>query len=286
MTPAQMAQKGRFGDAVVAHLTPGEIEVPPQVQTPQLMQMLQQAFAKAGVSPQQFTAGSPQSSHNPATGAPEYSLLAALLPILGGVAGNMIAPGIGGAIGGALGGGAGSLADKGGAANALASAAGGGLGGYIGGGGLGDTGATAAESAGGGSLAAPTTTPFGNGLSAAANPELNTSAAASLAPSQAAAAATNAGAPSGYLSALKPGLGAGLGATIGGMVAPAGGNGTGSPLPPGFTNPLAPLNKNFNQLLGNGNSSQASFGGYNPYAAATGGVPGGYNFYSANQNGS
>lgn len=285
MTPQQMAQQGRFGDSVVAHLTPGEIEVPPQVQTPQLMHMLQQAFAKAGVSPQQFTAGSPQSSHNPATGAPEYSLLAALLPILGGVGGSLIGGPAGGAIGGALGGGIGGMADKGGTANVLASAAGGGLGGWLGGGGLSSG---AAEGAGATASTSPFSAtgaagnaPFGNGLSAMANPELNTSAAASLAPSQAMAGAANAGSPS-YLSMLKPGLGAGLGASVGSMVAPPQMPGGGSGLPPGFGNSLPPLNPNFNQLLGNGQSSRVSGNGYNPYAAATG-QP--FNFYSPNGNG-
>jgi hypothetical protein len=287
LTPAQMAQKGRFGDSVVAHLTPGEVEVPPQVQTPQLMHMLQQAFAKAGVSPAQFTAGSPQSSHNPATGAPEYSLLAALLPILGGVAGTAIGgPGVGTAIGGALGGAAGGVVDHTGAANTLASAAGGGIGGYLGSGGL--SGAALADGAAGSEAAAgapafsgASTTPFGNGMSAMANPELNTSAAASLAPSQAASAAQIASAPS-YTSMLKPGLSAGFGSALGGMVAPPSTGSETPGLPPGFNKGLPPLNRNFNQLLGNGQSSQASFNGYNPYQAASG-QP--FNVYSPNQNG-
>lgn len=277
MTPAQMAQQGRFGDSVVAHLTPGEVEVPPQVQTPQLMQMLHAAFAKAGVSPEQFTAGSPQSSHNPATGAPEYSLLAALLPILGGVGGAAIGGPVGGAIGGALGGGLGGMADKGGTANVLASAAGGGLGGYLGGGGMSGGEAATPFSAGGGASNAP----FGNGLSAMANPELNTSAAATLAPAQAAAAGAAGGGGSSYLSMLKPGLGAGLGASVGSMVAPPQMPGGGG-LPPGFDKGMPPLNPNFNQMLGNGQSSRVSGNGYNPYAAATG-KP--YNFYSPTGNG-
>lgn len=269
MTPAQMAAQGRFGDSTIAHLTPGEVQVPPQVQTPQLMHMLAQAFAKAGVSPQQFTAGSPQSSHNPATGAPEYSLLAALLPILGGVGGNLIAPGIGGAIGGALGGAAGGAADHAGTTNMLASAAGGGLGGYIGGGGMSGGGAAGA--------AAPSTSPFGSGLSAAANPELNTSAAAT----EAMPAGAAGGSPS-YTQMLKPGLGAGLGSAVGGMLAPPSSSQQ-SGLPPGFNNPMGPITPNFNQLLGNGQANRPSFGGYSPYSAATGG--GSYNFYSPNGNG-
>lgn len=258
MTPAEMAAKGRFGDQIVGHLTPGEVQVPPQVQTPQLMHMLQQAFAKAGVSPAQFTAGSPDSSHNPATGAPEYSLLAALLPILGGAAGSFIpgiGTGIGAALGGAAGGAAGGLIDHTGAAGTALSALGGGLGGYVGGGGL-------------GGAAAPMEGPTPTGAT------LDT-----VAPFGGGAPASGA---SNYMSALRPGLGAGLGSAVGGMLAPQ--PSASSALPPGFNNPMPALNKNFNSLLGNGQSSTPSFAGYNPYSAATGG--GAYNVYSPAGNGS
>lgn len=265
MTPAEMAAKGRFGDQIVGHLTPGEVQVPPQVQTPQLMHMLQQAFAKAGVSPAQFTAGSPDSSHNPATGAPEYSLLAALLPILGGAAGSFIpglGTGIGAALGGAAGGAAGGLVDHTGAAGTALSALGGGLGGLVGGGGVGGSGAAASV---------PEDVDIaGNTIPGAAN------AASS------AASSTPFGGNSSYMNALRPGLGAGLGSAVGGMLAPQ--PSASSALPPGFNNPMPALNKNFNSLLGNGQSSTPSFAGYNPYSAATGG--GAYNVYSPAGNGS
>lgn len=268
MTPAQMAADGRFGDAVVAHLTPGEIQIPPQVQNPSLMEAIQRAFAKAGVSPQQFTAGSPQSSHNPATGAPEYSLLAALLPILGGAAGSFIpglGTGIGAAIGGGLGGAAGGLMDKSGAAGTLAQAAGGALGGYAGGGGFGG-----ASSAANGA---------GEAVDIAGNP--TTDAAAAGATGAASSSPYGGGGMFGSTAfpALKPGFGAGLGAMVGGALTPPS-TSSSSGLPSSFTNPLAPLNPAFNSLLGNSNASKVGFNGYNPYAAATGGVPGGYNFYA------
>src|ERR1700749_5151933 len=90
LTAAQMAQQGRFGDQVIAHVAPGETMIPPEMgkANPGLMQQIHAAFQRMGVSPAQFTAGSPASSHNPSTGAPEFSLLGALLPILGGAAGT------------------------------------------------------------------------------------------------------------------------------------------------------------------------------------------------------
>lgn len=110
-TPQEMAQQGRFGDSMVAHLTPGEIEVPPQVQTPRVLAVLRQAFQKIGVPPSQFMAGSPAQKVNPSTGAPEFNLLGSILPILGDAVGAVLAPETAGlsipagaAIGGAAGG--------------------------------------------------------------------------------------------------------------------------------------------------------------------------------------
>lgn len=88
----QAAQQGRGGDALVAHLTPGEIMIPPQIQTPELLQAIQQAFMKAGASPAQFMAGSPQSKTNPQTGMPEYGMFDSLLPSLLGIGGSFLMP--------------------------------------------------------------------------------------------------------------------------------------------------------------------------------------------------
>ncbi|CAM6001447.1 unnamed protein product [Sphagnum balticum] len=93
LTSAEWAQLGRFGDTIIAHLTPGEIAVPPQVQTPQLMRELDKAFRRAKVSVPQFTAGSPKSSTNPKSGLPEYNWLASVLPLL--AAGGLAATGVG-----------------------------------------------------------------------------------------------------------------------------------------------------------------------------------------------
>lgn len=149
----QMAAMGRNGDDQVAHLTTGEIAVPPQVQTPKVLATLNQAFDKSGVKMDQFTAGSPQSSHNPLTGAQEYNFMSAFLPIALGLAGSMIMPGIGtalgsslggatmGAIGGGLGSGLGGLLAGQSPTQALLSGAGAGLGGYA----LGSLGSGAGE---------------------------------------------------------------------------------------------------------------------------------------------
>lgn len=75
MSPQELAALGRNGDSIIAHLTPGEIQVPPQVQTPQVLQTLQQAFAAKGAPLQNFIAQSPTESQNPATGQPEFGFL-------------------------------------------------------------------------------------------------------------------------------------------------------------------------------------------------------------------
>lgn len=131
------AAQGRNGDKLMAHLTPGEIEVPPEVQTPKVLATLKRAMKKKGVNISQFTAGSPASSTNPATGAPEYNFLSALLPILGGVGGALVGGPWGAAAGGALGGAVGGGMNGGGGQGALMGGALGGLGGYFGAGALG-----------------------------------------------------------------------------------------------------------------------------------------------------
>lgn len=302
MTPPQMAAAGRNGDSVVAHLTPGEIQVPPQVQTPHLLNAIRAAFAHFGIGPQQFTAGSPQQSHNPATGAPEFNLLSAILPVAGAIGGSFI-PGIGTVagmgLGGALGGAAGGAMDGGGAQHILASAIGGGAGGALGGAlmpaaGAASGAAGAAGAAGGAAGAAPAagagsvTTEAGLGVGAgAANPFAGgaSSSASSLANPELGgstgftqAAGHLAGSPSfgSQIASLpwKAAAGAGIGSTVGGMMAPPT---QGSALPPGFNTPMSPLNTQFGQLNGSGTTNAPTFQGYNPYAAATGSQP--YTFY-------
>lgn len=88
----QMAAQGRNGDSLMAHMSPGEIAIPPQVQTRQLLDAIRQAFAHFGIDINQFTAGSPASSRNPATGAPQYNFLDGLMNEL--VSGPGFAPGL------------------------------------------------------------------------------------------------------------------------------------------------------------------------------------------------
>jgi hypothetical protein len=135
LASGEMAKMGRYGDSVLAHMTPGEMAVPPEVQTPQVMHALTNAFRSMGVSPQMFQAGSPNASTNPQTGANEFSILGALLPVLGAIGGSMIMPGIGTAIGGGLGGAAGGMYDKAGGMGTALEALGGAAGGFLGGGG-------------------------------------------------------------------------------------------------------------------------------------------------------
>lgn len=123
---ASLAGSGRGGDTTIAHLTPGEMTVPPQVQTPKVLATLNKAFKDKGAAAHQFTVGSPTQSVNPATGLPEYGFfnsgfMKAALPIALGVGGSMLLPGIGTAL---AAGSTGALAGAGGAAAADAAAAG------------------------------------------------------------------------------------------------------------------------------------------------------------------
>lgn len=275
-TPAEMGRLGRFGDQVVAHLTPGEISVPPQLQSPKVLATLDKAFHQAHVTPQQFQAGNPASSVNPATGAPEYSLWAALLPVLGAIGGSFI-PGIGTAAGAALGGGAGGVAggliDHSTPLGTLLGAAGGAAGGYLGGGGLSDllgsTAGSAASGAGaaaqGAAGAAATNTPFSGPEAMAAR------IAAGDSPGGAADVASQVAVkPSSSIWSQIPwkaAFGAGLGSGLASSFAPPAQQA--SALPAGFTNPMPPLNPNYGQILGNGQANAPNFQGYNPYTAAT-----------------
>ena len=274
-TPQQMASMGRFGDRLVAHLTPGEVEIPPEIQTPHLMTAIRQAFMKAGVNPAQFTAGSPQSSRNPATGAPEYNLFSSFLPMALGGLGAFFAPELlpmlgasgafaGSAGGAALAGGLGSAAGRamtgGNLTQDLMAGAGGAAGGYLGGG----------SSLGGSSL-----TPGSGPMPGATAP----ASAAGGIPSNAAVMNNIASAASPFTgaNALGGGLGAAAGGGLGTRMAPNQPSG-GPQLPSGFNTPMPPLNPNFGQLLGSNQANRPSFAGYNPTASVAGPNPG-YNFF-------
>lgn len=305
LTPAEMAHLGRYGDQVIAHLTPGEMTVPPEIQTPKIMKDLQQAYQHVGVSPAQFTAGSPASSVNPNTGAPEYSLWSAILPVLGGVAGAALAPYTGGmsvpammAVGGALGGAAGGLADHGTAAQIALQAAGGGAGGYLGGamggaasGAAGAAGAAGTEAA---SMTAPQvasaatnfTDPAFAGATSGVGSVGNAANSVSMAAPSATGGATSLASPAASnLSTFgsmvknlpwKGGMAAGTGASLGAMLAPQ--PQQSSQMPAGFNTPMSPLQRNPNALFGRPNQSPTpQFAGYNPYSSVTSGQP--YNFF-------
>jgi hypothetical protein len=79
----QAAAAGRGGDSMMAHMTPGEIAVPPQVQTPEVLAALDRAFVAKGANPTSYQAGNPDQRINPDTGAPEFGFfsLDSLLPI-------------------------------------------------------------------------------------------------------------------------------------------------------------------------------------------------------------
>ena len=69
----RLARQGRGGDTTIAHLTPGELVVPPTV----LAQMgtaeqLRRGFAAAGLDMGRYTVGGSDDSRNPATGMREY----------------------------------------------------------------------------------------------------------------------------------------------------------------------------------------------------------------------
>ena len=72
-----LAQQGRNGDDTVAHMQTGEINIPVNVQSPQLMQLLHAVFAQQGLDIGQFVVGSQKGSTNPNTGLQEFAGIAA-----------------------------------------------------------------------------------------------------------------------------------------------------------------------------------------------------------------
>jgi hypothetical protein len=69
MPPPQAADMGRNGDTTVGHLTPGEVVVPVDLQTPQLMAALMEAL---GPDFGRYQVGGSDDSINPQTGMPEF----------------------------------------------------------------------------------------------------------------------------------------------------------------------------------------------------------------------
>jgi hypothetical protein len=72
-----MAEKGRNGDTVMGHLTPGEVVLPlPLVQ--KLAEPLKKAFEAAGMDMDQYTVGHEKNSINEESGCPEFNIWAKL----------------------------------------------------------------------------------------------------------------------------------------------------------------------------------------------------------------
>ena len=65
-------QTGRGGDSVLGHLTPGEIIIPLDAQTEEVLTAVRDAFESAGINPLEFVVGMADNKINPTTGNPEY----------------------------------------------------------------------------------------------------------------------------------------------------------------------------------------------------------------------
>lgn len=282
LTPQETAAMGRMGDTVVAHLTPGEIVIPKQVQSPELMQMLRQAFLQSGMQPAQFVVGAPTAPRNPHTGMEEHNgILGDILPMALGLGASIFAPeilpaiglggigaGTGSAILGGLGTGLGSLLTGGSPAQALTSGAASALGNTLAGQ-IGASGAQATTPSGTTIPGASTSQPFGPGMpsggpAAAGNATMM---------GEGAAQPFNAGgsASSGELSnPLLRGFGAAAGGYLGNaMSTPPKSTTVPQPGPLPVYNPNGP-NPN------NGAAGRPNFTNYSPYAIAYGQ---GYNFF-------
>lgn len=274
------ASQGRGGDTMLAHLTPGEKTVPPEVQTPKVLATLNKAYKEKGVQPQQFTAGTPQSSHNPSTGLPEYNFKSAFLPAALGIAGAALAPMTGGAslglssaamgaIGGGLGTTVGGLLSGQSPTQAALSGLGSGAGGYLLGG-LGGA-AGAGPSAGENALAQSAQASAGQPLTNLPGMAASSAAHAPIFGSQMLGNAV------GNFNPLSS-AGSALGGYIGGSLG-ATPKSNGPKYPDGFNDPMPQVGSlgSAQQQLGMNNSNQPmpQFGGYNP---ATNN-PAAYNFF-------
>ncbi len=299
----QLAAKGRMGDTLLAHMTPGEIAVPPQVQTKPVIKAISKAFEQNHISPAAFTAGSPQSSINPQTNLPEYNFWSSFLPVALGIGGSLLMPGIGtslglglssltsSAIGGGLGTMIGSLAGGKGFTNSLLAGGLSGLGSY-----------------GLGSLLAPAGDAATKAATESAANYVNSTPSAQVAADVAAepmgAATASRGlsdiladplggginpggalgrAADAFTPAQKYGSagGAGLGAFLAGSMFGDGSGSSGPALPPGFTDHAPSVSSLPSAREQLGMSSYGGplpqFTGYNPYSLS----PAAYNFYPA-----
>ena len=65
-------QTGRGGDSVMAHLTVGEIVVPIDAQSEEVLMAIKKSFEDQGIDPLEFVVGMAQNKINPQTGNPEF----------------------------------------------------------------------------------------------------------------------------------------------------------------------------------------------------------------------
>ena len=67
---------GRFGDTELAHVTPGEVVLPPNFlnENPKLKTAIEKILAKDDTSVAELMVGDNMNSINPATGLPEFFL--------------------------------------------------------------------------------------------------------------------------------------------------------------------------------------------------------------------
>ena len=129
-----IAKLGRDGDRYMAHVTKGEMVVPPEpIITPETKAKIMQEMRAAGLSPDEYTVGDGMSI-NPITGQPEFGWLKKTFKSIKKVAKKvapvaMLIPGVGTALGGVLGGLGGGIGSALGLKGTLAKSVLGGIGG-------------------------------------------------------------------------------------------------------------------------------------------------------------
>lgn len=104
---SKMAKKGRYGDTEMAHVTPGEIVLPRETQTPDVMGTVASEFDRQGIPLSRYTVQDTGNSQNPDTGKNEFflkSLIKIAAPVVGGMIGGPPGAAVGSAIGGLIGG--------------------------------------------------------------------------------------------------------------------------------------------------------------------------------------
>lgn len=84
----QAAGEGRATDNFMGHLTKGEIVIPVELQTPELVSKLAEVFSANGGDIDEFTVGSQKNKINPKTGQPEFFWTALATFVVGALAVN------------------------------------------------------------------------------------------------------------------------------------------------------------------------------------------------------